>query len=119
MLLEIDCGKATKGGEVAPVCVPVLPIVLAPCNDLLGLVITEGIEDALTMHELTGLGAWAAGSASRMPALAAVVPDYVKAVTVMVDANDAGINNTAKLGALLERRRISVELPILQAEEAA
>jgi len=37
------------------------PIVIAPTNDLLGLAITEGIEDALSAHEATGLGAWAAG----------------------------------------------------------
>jgi hypothetical protein len=95
------------------------PIVLAPCNDLLGLAVTEGIEDALTVHELTGLGAWAAGSAGRMPALADAVPDYVEAVTIMVDANDAGINNSAKLAVLLEQRGISADLPILLAQEAA
>ena len=95
------------------------PIVLAPCNDLLGLAIAEGIEDALTVHELTGLGAWAAGSAGRMPALVAAVPDYVEAVTIMVDANDSGIKNSAKLAVLLEQRGVSVDLPILQAQEAA
>ena len=40
-----------------------LPIVLAPVNDLLGLAISEGIEDALSIFEETGLGVWAAGSA--------------------------------------------------------
>jgi hypothetical protein len=30
------------------------PIVLAPPNDLLGLAITEGIDDALSIHEATG-----------------------------------------------------------------
>jgi hypothetical protein len=40
------------------------PIVLAPANDFLGLVITEGIEDALSLHQATGLGAWTAGAAS-------------------------------------------------------
>jgi hypothetical protein len=43
-----------------------VPIVLAPINDLGGLVITEGIEDALSVYEATGLGAWAAGCASRV-----------------------------------------------------
>jgi hypothetical protein len=62
-----------------------LPIIIAPPNDLLGLVITEGIEDALTMHEATGLGAWAAGCASRLPALAAIIPGYIEAVTIMID----------------------------------
>ena len=42
------------------------------------LAITEGIEDRLTVHEATGLGAWAAGSASRMPALAYVLPGYIE-----------------------------------------
>jgi hypothetical protein len=37
------------------------PIVLAPVNDGLGLAIAEGIEDALSIHDATGLGAWAAG----------------------------------------------------------
>lgn len=30
------------------------PIVLAPPNDLLGLAITEGIDDPLSIHEATG-----------------------------------------------------------------
>jgi hypothetical protein len=54
------------------------PIILAPPNDLLGMAISEGIEDALTVHQSTGLGAWAAGSASRMPALADVIPSYIE-----------------------------------------
>ena len=41
------------------------PIVLAPPNDLLGLAIAEGIEDALSIHAATGLGAWASGGAGR------------------------------------------------------
>src|SRR5262249_55552041 len=59
------------------------PIVLAHPNDLLGLCITEGIEDALTAHEATGLGAWAAGAACFMPALADAVPNYIEAVTIV------------------------------------
>jgi hypothetical protein len=35
------------------------PIVLAPVNDGLGLSITEGIEDALSLHQATGLPQWA------------------------------------------------------------
>jgi hypothetical protein len=38
------------------------PIVLAPINAGLGLAITEGIEDGLSVFEETGLGVWAAGS---------------------------------------------------------
>jgi putative DNA primase/helicase len=56
-----------------------LPFVLAPVNDLGGLAITEGIEDALTVHQATGQGAWAACGAGRMPALADAIPRYVEA----------------------------------------
>jgi hypothetical protein len=73
------------------------PIVLAPPNDLLGLAIAEGIEDALSLHQATGLGAWAAGSASRLPALADAVPDYIEAVTIAADADDAGRHNAGML----------------------
>jgi hypothetical protein len=85
------------------------PIVVAPCNDLLGLAITEGIEDALTVHELTGLGAWAAGSAGRLPALADVVPDFVDCVSVFVDADDVGRKNAVELVARLKERGIYAE----------
>ena len=58
------------------------PIVLAPVNDGLGLAITEGIEDGLSVYAATGLGVWAAGSAPLMPALADAVPNYVQCVTI-------------------------------------
>jgi hypothetical protein len=67
----------------------VAPIVLAPPNDLLGLVIAEGVEDGLIAHELTGLGAWAAGGASRMPSLADVIPTFIEVVTILVDDRPA------------------------------
>jgi len=66
------------------------PIVLANPNDLNGLAITEGIEDALSVHEATGLGAWAAGSASFLPALAAVIPSYIDFVTIVSDPDQDG-----------------------------
>jgi Toprim domain len=66
------------------------PITLAPPNDLLGLAIGEGIEDALSAYEVTGLGAWAAGSASRLPRLADAVPSYIEAVTLLVDDDKDG-----------------------------
>ncbi|HWK68591.1 MAG TPA: CHC2 zinc finger domain-containing protein [Rhizobiaceae bacterium] len=86
------------------------PIMLAPPNDLLGLVIAEGIEDALSAHQATGLGAWAAGGADRMPALAAAVPGWVDCVTILVDDNEAGRGNSAKLAERLGRRGIYCEL---------
>lgn len=80
------------------------PIVLAPPNDLLGLAITEGIEDALSVHEATGLGAWAAGSASRMPRLAEVVPDHVEAVTIYAHDDPDGRRFAKQLAELLHAR---------------
>jgi hypothetical protein len=66
------------------------PIVLAPVNDLCGLAVAEGIEDALSLYQETQLGAWAAGSANRLPPLARVVPRYVTSATISVDADEAG-----------------------------
>jgi hypothetical protein len=66
------------------------PIVLAPPNDLLGLAVTEGIEDGLSVHEDTGLGVWAAGAASRMPSLAEALPVWVDCVTVITDDDRDG-----------------------------
>ncbi len=84
------------------------PLVLAPRNDLLGLAITEGIEDGLTVHQETGLGVWAAGAAARMPALAEAVPDYTETVTIYEHADPAGRRGAAELARLLDRRGIEV-----------
>jgi Toprim domain len=86
------------------------PIVLAPPNDLLALVIAEGVEDALTAHAATGRGAWASGGAGRLPALADKVPSYIEHVAVMADDDKVGRDGANKLGSLLQRRRIDVDL---------
>jgi len=86
------------------------PIVLAPITDGLGLVIAEGIEDALSVHEATGSGAWAAASAPLLSHLVATVPDYVECVTCVVDDDKAGRRNSAELAAGLESRGIEVRL---------
>jgi hypothetical protein len=88
----------------------VAPIVLAPPNDLLGLVIAEGVEDALTAHEATGLGAWAAGGAGRMPALAGLIPPYIECVTILVDDDEAGRVNSHNLLDCLGDRGIEARL---------
>ena len=82
-----------------------LPIVVAPPNDLFGLAITEGIEDALTAHQMTGLGAWAAGAAGFMLKLAAVVPDYIEAVTIYAHPDKAGQDGAQELVTALRQRR--------------
>ena len=85
-----------------------LPIVLAPPNDLLALAITEGIEDGLTAHQATGLGAWAAGSAGRMPALSESLPRYIESVTIRAHADRAGQDGALTLAEALTRRGIEV-----------
>lgn len=86
------------------------PIVLAPANDLLALAITEGIEDALSVHEATGLGAWAAGSASRLPALATALPLYVECVTVVADDDEDGRRHADELARRIAAHRIDVRV---------
>ena len=84
------------------------PIILAPVDDGLGLSITEGIEDALSVHEATGLAAWAAGTAGRLPAMAEAVPGYVESVTVMVDEDENGRKNANELARRLTERGMEV-----------
>jgi Toprim domain len=81
------------------------PIVLAPINDGMGLAIAEGIEDALSLHEATGLGSWAAGSASRLPAVADRIPNYVETVSIAADADDIGLETANRLGQIILRTR--------------
>ncbi|MCZ8546319.1 toprim domain-containing protein [Mesorhizobium qingshengii] len=88
------------------------PLILAPPNDLLGLILTEGIEDALSAHQATGLGAWAAGSASRLPALADQVPGHTDCVTVLADDDAAGRCHAPALVERLVQRGIHAELSV-------
>jgi Toprim domain len=99
-----DEAKITIGKDI------IAPIILAPFNDLLGLCIAEGIEDALIAHQATELGAWAAGSASRMPGLGDLVPSYTETVTIAVDDNDAGHRGSAGLAQRLHARGIEILL---------
>ena len=86
------------------------PIVLAPPNDSLGLAITEGVEDALSAHVATGLGAWAAGAASFLPALAPAIPAYVECITILADDDQDGRRHAAELARRLKEQRRNVRL---------
>jgi putative DNA primase/helicase len=111
LLLADGSGKADVAPDKLIVGSPgALPIVLAPPNDLLGLGITEGIEDALTAHDATGLGAWAAASAGRMPALADVIPSYVEALTIYAHPDKAGRDGAHGLAEWLDKRGIDVRI---------
>ena len=82
---SIDPGKIMLGVMSG------LPVVLAPVNDGLGLAITEGIEDGLSVFEETGLGVWAAGSAGNMPKIVAALPPYVECTTIFAHCDETGM----------------------------
>jgi hypothetical protein len=82
------------------------PLVLAPVNDSGGLGIAEGIEDGLSVL-VTGLGVWAAGSASRLPALAERVPGYVNDITIFAHTDTDGMRHAAELERRLRARGLS------------
>ncbi len=86
------------------------PLSLVPPNDGLGLAIAEGIEDALSIHAVTGLGAWAAGSAGRLPELAERVPHWIESATIAVDDNQVGRTNSRSLAEKLNARGVEVLL---------
>ncbi|MEM0906183.1 MAG: toprim domain-containing protein [Pseudomonadota bacterium] len=83
-----------------------LPLAVSPWTDSNALVVTEGIEDALSVHEATGLAAWAAGSAAHMAKLADAIPAFVETVTIIEDGNEAGRRGTGALADALRARRI-------------
>lgn len=90
-----------------------LPLVVAlpaegvPSDTLL---ITEGIEDALSGHQVAGCAAWAAGGACFLPGLSEHVPEYVKTVLIQQDDNRAGRESSAQLAAVLAARGVSVRI---------
>ena len=91
---------------------------LAAPNDRLGLAITEGIEDGLSILEATGLGVWAAGSASRMSALADSVPDYIESVTLIGDNDRAGAQAANSLARRLADKGITGRIKFLKSTKA-
>jgi hypothetical protein len=101
---KITIGRAARG----------LPIVIAPPNDLLGLAVTEGIEDGLSVYEASGLGVWAAGGAGRMPALASTVPAFIECVSVIAH-DDGGRKHAEALAAALLARNIPAKRFFLKA----
>jgi hypothetical protein len=92
------------------------PLVLAPPNDALGLVITEGVEDGFSAHKLTELGAWAAGSASRLPTLADVTPFYIDFITVLADDDRDGRRHAVEIAQRVRARGIYARAIVVGAE---
>ena len=102
-------GKAAVKPNKITVASPTnMPMVLAPVNDLLGLAICEGVEDALSVHRTTGLGAWASGGASFMPKLAPTVPDYIEVITIYAHDDERGQRCARGLADALIARGVEV-----------
>jgi Toprim domain-containing protein len=115
---SIHLTRLTMDGEKAPV-EPVkimlggmsgLPIVLAPVNDGLGLAITEGIEDGLSVFEETGFGVWAAGSSSNMPKIAAALPPYVECATIFAHRDETGLRFAKETAQLIAAMEVEIHL---------
>jgi hypothetical protein len=68
---------------------------------------SQGIEDALSLHQALGVGGWAAGSASFVPKLAQHVPDYIETVIIELHP-DGGRYQGLELKSLLRARNIEV-----------
>jgi hypothetical protein len=120
-LTRLQPDGSGKAGEPAKIMIGRSigsPVVLAPLNNLLGLAIVEGIETGLSIRDATGLGVWAAGAASRMPALADAVPHYADCVTVIVEDDPAGRQHAPALLESLGRCGIHAE-PLHLAGEVA
>jgi Toprim domain len=110
--------RLTPDGDKAPID-PVkimlgpsagLPIVLAPANDLLAIDIAEGIEKGLLIQADTGAGMWVAGSAGRMPAVAAGLPAYVECVTIWADRDETGLRFAREAARIIQARKIEVRI---------
>lgn len=119
LLRQDGTGKAdTKPNKLTIGSPAGMPMVLAPMGDLLGLGICEGVEDALSVHCATGLGAWASGGAGFMPKLIAAIeilaareydasPDCV---TIFAHADPAGQRSARELAEALVARKAEVFL---------
>jgi hypothetical protein len=98
------------------------PIALVPPNDIGGMVVSEGIEDALSLHQATGLGAWAAGAAGRLPKLAPLIASlpYLEFLMVAVDSDSAGRRGALELASELRHLRgASLEVATIELGEVA
>jgi hypothetical protein len=95
------------------------PVVLAPLNDGLALGVAEGIEDGLSICQSLGIGVWVAGAASRLPALADIIPAYTDIVLVFAHDDRDGQRHAAELGRRLRARMISNEIVTLGRKKAA
>ena len=91
---------------------------LVPALDDEHIAIGEGVEDALAWSQLTGQPAWAGCSTSGMAGV--VLPDRFRRVTIVADADDAGIKAAKKLASRLkaEGRTVQAKRPPMGFKDA-
>lgn len=110
-LLADGSGKATNADGKSKIIIgrgQSMPIVLAPPNDGLAITISEGIEDSLSWHMADGRGAWAAGTANRLPGVVDHVGEWIESVTIIEDPDPAGKRFSRRLADELIKRDIEV-----------
>jgi hypothetical protein len=124
LLLPDGRGKAKNDAGLSKISIgPSLgwPIVLAPPNDGLSLVIAEGIENALSMtsmREFYGCGAWASTGAKKLGALAPVIPSYIETLTILVDDDaDGRAGAQALADGLADRQNLEINFAFVRDEE--
>lgn len=71
-------------------------------------IVTEGIEDALTLQQQLGQGAWAAAGAGFLPAMR--FPPLVREVVIGADADAAGRREAEKAASAFSSRGLSVRV---------
>jgi putative DNA primase/helicase len=109
--------------EFTTMCVPTIlgsTIQLYEIGDDESLILTEGIETAMSVHGISGIAAWACGSSAYMPKV--LVPSYLKKIYICadLDRNKAGINAAVALGNRLiadHGMDVSISLPPLELTE--
>ena len=72
------------------------------------LVVAEGIENALSAMQITGVTAWAAMSTSGMKPL--VIPETVREVVIACDGDEAGRMAASRAAEMLEREGRDVRI---------
>ena len=115
-------GSGKADIEPVKMCIgtaPGIPIVLAPPNDALAIAITEGIEDALSAHQLLGIGAWSSSGAKKLEALAASVPAYIDDVHIFADHDADGLRGAKALLKALRDHGCDIHLHLAQQERVA
>lgn len=89
---------------------------LAP-GAVTGLMLTEGVEDALSLMQMEGRAAWASAGAGMLPAMK--LPAVINSVVIGADADEAGRTAAAKAAEVFrqEGRTVRIIYPLTPAKD--